>query len=256
MVSLAVESLLVSWGSIYLSLFFINAHDTRVLFRNSFPVYTQAYFLLSLLSESENQSFCCGLSWGFYSCDKCNNQKPLGEEKIYFANTFTSLSITEGGQGKNSKQKPGGGSWSRGHEGTVLTACSPWLAHLALLQYLGPAAQGWLHPLRDDTWVFPHQSLIRKILYRLTYRPNLHGGKFSIGVLSSQMTESLCHDDMNLAITLSKTVTWAWASGPQTTRWPTAAYTLSPVQDPGGLFSLRKPHLYCWVTSFETYCPV
>lgn len=45
-------------------------------------------------------------------------QQKLGEERVYFASQLISA-ITEGNQGKNSGQEPGGRNWSRGH-GRVL----------------------------------------------------------------------------------------------------------------------------------------
>lgn len=56
--------------------------------------------------------------------------------------------------------------------GFCLLACSSWLAQSALLHNPVPPALWWHHPVH---WDCPQQSLIKKTLHSVAYRPNLMG---------------------------------------------------------------------------------
>lgn len=101
------------------------------------------------------------VSWfDFCCCYKTLTESTLGEEKDYLAYVFRSQSITEGSQGRNSRQELGGRNWSWGHQGVLLTGFlsvvwSAWLIIGPRTICLGAAS--------TVGWTFPHSSLIKKM---------------------------------------------------------------------------------------------
>jgi len=72
----------------------------------------------------------------------CCDEEHVGEERVYFAYTSTSLVITEGSWGRNMEAEAD----EEASEGCCLLHCSSWPAQPAFLQNPGPPAQGWPHP--------------------------------------------------------------------------------------------------------------
>jgi hypothetical protein len=56
----------------------------------------------------------------FLYCDKHQDQKQLGEKQLHLAYRLQSIL-----EGRNSRQKPGGRNWSRGHGGVLLAGLLP-----------------------------------------------------------------------------------------------------------------------------------
>lgn len=76
-----------------------------------------------------------------YCFDKCPDSKPLWEEGIYLPNSLQY--IKKGSEGRNSKQKPGGGNRSRDYGGMLLIALLQWLALLPFLDNPESPAIAW-----------------------------------------------------------------------------------------------------------------
>ena len=104
-------------------------------------------------------------SQGSYCCVKTSWPKHFGEERVYLAYISTSLFIIEGNQGRNSeRQELADRNWNRNSEerGLLLLACLA--CFLIQLRATCPRV----------TSAHLHQSLIKKIHYRLT--GSLNGG--------------------------------------------------------------------------------
>jgi len=89
----------------------------------------------------------------------------VGKERVYLAYTSTSLFFTEGSQDRNSSRA---GPWRQELMKRPWRDAAYWLAHHGLLSLFyyrtRTPALGWHHP----QW-WPHQTLVKKMPYRLAY---------------------------------------------------------------------------------------
>lgn len=156
----------------------------NLIFCSHLVIITVSYWLVSLslgllqnnplmsgiIEESNNflliylsAKFCC-LGLGFIALMKHHDQKRLGKEMVDFAHTPISQLVTEGGQGRNLEEADD----TEAKEEYAKLACFSRLVHPIFLQH--PDAQ-------DDTTYNglgpPHQSLIKRMPYRLAYSPIL-----------------------------------------------------------------------------------
>ena len=113
-------------------------------------------------------------------------------------------------------RKPGGSSWGREHRGVLFTgllsrgslSCGS-LSHgpLSLLSYR--TSSGAAPPTMACT--LPHQSLIKKMPYKLTYSPSLRRHFFFFNWGSLFLSDSsLCQVDRKLTITWWQERTDSW----------------------------------------------
>jgi hypothetical protein len=87
-----------------------------------------------------NFSFQNCLSQGFYSCTNIMTKKQVGEERVYWAYTSTSLFITKGSQDWNSSRS------ESSHGGMFFTGLLPLACSACSLIEPRLPAQRWHHP--------------------------------------------------------------------------------------------------------------
>ena len=101
---------------------------------------------------------------------KHHDQKPLGEERIFFIYTYISQTITEGSWGRILGR---GGTWRQELMQRPWRNAASWLAPRGLLSLFSYTIQdNWLGVAPSSVaWICPHQSLIGKAHHSLSHRP-------------------------------------------------------------------------------------
>ena len=149
------------------------------------------------------------------------------EEFIWLALPYHCSSSKEVRTGTHTGQEPGGRSWYRGHGGLLFSGLLPRACLPACLENLEPQSQGWPHPHQSMGWALPlpHQSLIKKVLYRLVCSPVFwrhflnRGSILSTGSSLCQMDRTLVStpgpwdDSVGRGCLLPRPVTGVWSLG-------------------------------------------
>ena len=122
-------------------------------------------------------------------------KEQAGEERAYWVYASTALFIIKGSQDRTSNRARAWRLEPIQRPWRVLLIVLPWLAQPAFLwSPRSPARDGTTHNRLGP----PHQSLIKKMLYRLAYSPIIWRHFLNRGFLLSD-GDSLCQVDINQA---------------------------------------------------------
>ena len=122
--------------------------------------------------------------------------KQLGKERVYLAYTSTSLIINEESRaGTQTGQEPWGRSWCRATRSAAHCLLHVGCSACFLIEHKITSPGMALHTM---AWALLHQSLIKKIPYRLSYSPIILNWSSAVSSDSS-----LCQVNIKLASTAS-----------------------------------------------------
>jgi hypothetical protein len=129
------------------------------LFHLPFVKHLIILFLRFSFSKPQSHDVSAGCNLLFCCCDKILTKTYLGKIQFIRLTSYVVITVIEGRQGRNARQKPGGSNWSRRHGGVLLTALLSLSCLSIFLTQTRPSTPG-MAPSTVGR-VFPHQSLIK-----------------------------------------------------------------------------------------------